>query len=85
MNTHPDNRTAYEAQMAHLTAEHEFRRADFMSRPSVMLGLLPKLDGDSWCVLMGENLQVGIAGFGDSPEKAMAAFDKAWYEKAVKL
>ena len=29
------------------------------------------LDGDTWCALIGENLQVGIAGFGDSPLNAL--------------
>ncbi|MFA7121372.1 MAG: hypothetical protein WC277_07810 [Bacilli bacterium] len=29
------------------------------------------LDGDKWCALRGENLQVGESGFGDSPEGAL--------------
>ena len=28
-------------------------------------------DGDSWCALVGENLQEGIAGFGDTPAAAL--------------
>lgn len=28
-------------------------------------------DGDSWCALKGENLQEGIAGFGDTPVLAL--------------
>jgi len=35
-------------------------------------------DGNMWCALLGENLAVGVAGFGETPEKAMAAFDEAW-------
>lgn len=35
-----------------------------------------KKDGNQWCVLWGENLQEGIAGFGDTPEEAMDAL--AW-------
>lgn len=31
-------------------------------------------DGDKWCALEGENLQVGIAGFGDSPYGALVNF-----------
>lgn len=50
-----------------------------MMRPSITLRLVPVKDGDQWCVLYGENLQEGIAGFGDSPDKAMRAFDTAWY------
>lgn len=47
-------------------------------RPSVVFK--PKLfrDGDMWCALLGENLQEGVAGFGENPAKAMWAFDTAW-------
>jgi hypothetical protein len=40
----------------------------------------PKLmqDGTAWCALYGENLQEGVAGFGETPAAAMAAFDAAW-------
>lgn len=30
------------------------------------LGIKPFKDGNQWCFLYGENLQEGIAGFGDS-------------------
>ncbi len=36
------------------------------------------IDGNQWCALYGENLQDGVAGFGDSPELAMQDFNKAW-------
>lgn len=36
------------------------------------------LDGDSWCALHGEDLQVGVAGFGDTPEEAVAEYEKNW-------
>ena len=58
----------------------ETERAIFQGRPSVMLRVVPKKDGDKWCALLGENLMEGVAGFGDSPNEAMWAFDKAWYE-----
>lgn len=45
----------------------------------VILGLTPFKDGDQWCVLWGKDLQNGIAGFGDTPVKAMYAFDAAMY------
>ena len=32
-------------------------------------------DGDQWCCLHGKNLQVGIAGFGSTPQAACTAFD----------
>ena len=30
------------------------------------------LDGDKWCASVGEDLQVGLAGFGDSPIDALS-------------
>lgn len=38
-------------------------------------------DGNQWCVLFGDNLQSGIAGFGDSPQEATVDFHKSWNEK----
>lgn len=35
-------------------------------------------DGNSWCALYGEDLQAGVAGFGDTPALAAADFDKNW-------
>ena len=50
-------------------------------RPSVMYHPKIFIDGNQWCALYGENLQDGVAGFGDSPDLAMRAFDNAWCEK----
>lgn len=44
---------------------------------ATVLGLTPFVDGNQWCVLAGEDLQRGIAAFGDTPEKAIWAFDDA--------
>jgi len=43
----------------------------------------PKLsrDGSKWCALFGDNLQEGVAGFGNSPAEAMWDFDKQWHVK----
>lgn len=41
-------------------------------------------DGNQWCVLYGDNLQDGVAGFGDSPEEAVKSFNKAWAEPLKK-
>jgi hypothetical protein len=38
-------------------------------------------DGNKWCVLWGENLQEGIAGFGDTIEDAMEEFAHNAFEK----
>lgn len=37
------------------------------------------IDGNQWCILYGENLQDGIAGFGDTPYLAALAFGKAMH------
>lgn len=36
------------------------------------------IDGDRWCVLYGENIVDGVAGFGGSPILAVYDFNKAW-------
>ena len=40
------------------------------------IGAKLSLDGNSWCVLLGENLQEGVSGFGDRPYEAFVAFIK---------
>jgi hypothetical protein len=46
--------------------------------------LKPKLykDGNQWCVLYGDDLKSGIAGFGDTPRLAIYDFNKQWDIKA---
>ncbi len=43
----------------------------------------PKLykDGDQWCCLYGENIQVGIVGFGDTPFAAVVDWNMAWHRQ----
>jgi hypothetical protein len=52
-----------------------------MCRPSTIHRPALSIDGNKWCALYGENLQDGVAGFGDSPDEAFRAFDAAWFEK----
>lgn len=47
-------------------------------RPSVVFKPTLTRDGNMWCALFGDNLQEGVAGFGDTPARAMWAFDTAW-------
>lgn len=54
-----------------------------VERPAI--SMKPRIfpDGNMWCCLYGENLQEGVAGFGETPEKAMSDFDRAiMWEKA---
>ncbi len=39
-----------------------------------ILGLKLQKDGNQWCYLYGDNLQEGIAGFGDTVYLAMTGF-----------
>ena len=50
-------------------------------RPSVVWKPRLFIDGDQWCALFGEDIQNGVAGFGDSPANAMWDFDKEWVKK----
>ena len=51
-----------------------------MQRPSVIHKPKISLDGNEYCALLGDNLQEGIAGFGESPAKAFTDFDKNFYK-----
>jgi hypothetical protein len=48
------------------------------TRPSVLFRPKLSIDGNQWCALLGEDLQSGCAGFGDTPSAAMLDFDKNW-------
>lgn len=52
-----------------------------LTKPSTIYKPKIFIDGDQWCALYGENLQDGVAGFGKSPEKAMADFDISWVQE----
>ena len=39
--------------------------------PKEVLLITVSLDGDQWCALLGDDLQEGIAGFGDSPIESL--------------
>lgn len=43
--------------------------------------LKPKLykEGNQWCVLYGDDIQSGIAGFGNSPHLAIMDWNKQWH------
>ena len=78
-------RAAREAfDISHFVArlqEQMYCVADHMQRPSVLFRPLLSADGTKWCALYGENLQEGVAGFGDTPDEAMRDFDQAWWKE----
>lgn len=45
--------------------------------------LKPKLymDGNEWCVLFGDNIQEGVAGFGKTPDKAVLDWNRQWFKE----
>jgi hypothetical protein len=47
-----------------------------IQKPSVIYRPKLFIDGNQWCALYGENIQDGVAGFGETPEKAMVDFDR---------
>lgn len=56
-------------------AASEYERPSAVFRPKVFI------DGRQWCALYGDDLQNGVAGFGDNPSDAMFDFDRAWQKK----
>lgn len=57
--------------------------AALQSRPSVVFRPKVSLDGNMYCLLFGENLMEGVAGFGETMEAAARDFDKNWeHQKA---
>jgi hypothetical protein len=56
----------------------ELRRPCLLYKPRIYI------DGDQWCALLGEDIQSGVCGFGDTPEKAFWNFDAAFCSPAIK-
>ncbi len=63
-----------------LTAEAKHSAAIEAQEMNLVATLRPRIfiDGNMWCVLFGEDLQNGIAGFGETPRLAVYDFNKAW-------
>lgn len=57
----------------------QWNAAMMAQAPSVLYRPALRPDGDMWCALYGADLATGVAGFGDTPAAAMAAFDQAWH------
>lgn len=74
----------YEAQLLQTALQSANEHYEKLSRPSYILKPALTVDGNQWCALFGENLQDGIAGFGDTPELAYADFDHNWNNTKIK-
>ena len=68
----------HEARMAGVAIQEA---AGIYQRPSSVYRPALSIDGNQWCALYGDNLQDGVAGFGDSPADAMWYFDRNWCAK----
>lgn len=71
-----------EANLSHyaeMAMHSAFEVAGQHQRPSVLYRPSLGLDGTMWRALYGENLMDGVAGFGETPAKAMEDFDKNWF------
>lgn len=55
------------------SVSYEWRRPFMLLKPR----MFP--DGNQWCALYGDDIQSGVCGFGDTPDRAAAEFDKAWW------
>jgi hypothetical protein len=65
------------AAFAMENAAYEHKRPSAVFRPTL------SADGDMWCALLGDDLQIGIAGFGKTPAEAMTAFDLAFLNEST--
>ncbi len=63
-----------------LTQQSDHNAAIEREEYNLFATIKPKLykDGNQWCCLYGEDLQVGIAGFGDTPWFAIMDWNKGW-------
>lgn len=69
------------SQMIYSVGQEFITTAMKAAEPCVLYRSSLSIDGNKWCALYGDNLQDGVAGFGDSPELAMIDFNRAWSEK----
>ena len=66
-----NNSLIAEAQINYWATKKDYIIVEAL-RPKIML------DGDKWCCLYGNNLQEGIAGFGNTPNEAVIDFNNAF-------
>jgi hypothetical protein len=78
---HQDHAVGIIDHWAHMAKEAINQAASEYTRPSVIYKPKLSIDGNKWYALYGENLQDGVAGFGDSPMLAMCDFDDNWQKK----
>jgi len=56
----------------------EIANLRILARPCVVLHVPARKDGDMFCALFGGDLQVGVSGWGNTPDEALDDFDRRW-------
>lgn len=74
---------AHEAKLRVIDMAEDVERE--RARPFVLLRPRMFPDGDQWCALYGDNLQDGVAGFGDTPANAAVDFDVQWLNAKARV
>lgn len=71
------NRANQDTISNNLIAEAQMNYWALKQDMAIIESLKPQLliDGDKWCALYGDNLQDGVAGFGDTPLLALMDFN----------
>ena len=66
-----------------LAAEARHNAAIEAQEFALIATLRPRIfiDGDRWCVLYGDDVQEGVAGFGGTAREAVYAFNNAWDQR----
>lgn len=64
--------------------EKQILVAETLIEPSCLYKPTITKDGNQFCALLGEDIQSGVCGFGDSPAEAFKDFDKSWHTSIAK-
>lgn len=77
---------AESSQRQHHECMHHYEKmivANESSEYNKFAMLKPKLsvDGNQWCCLYGDNLIDGVVGYGESPHKAVMAWNQEWFKQ----
>lgn len=73
-----NNNLTQEAQMNYWALKQDMAIAESF-KPRLLI------DGNKWCCLYGDNLQDGVAGFGDSPREAVIDWNNQFNAKLPEL
>ena len=84
MNQESYEHTESNQRQHHNDLQHQEKMNNIISEGEYALfaQLRPKIyqDGSKWCVLYGDDMQIGIVGFGETPQKAVMDWNKKWYK-----